>query len=50
MFEKHFNKLSEHFTNIPENDKCFKIMIHKDYAEYIFEPIVNDMTTMEAPA
>ena len=48
--KKHFNKLPEQFTNAPENDECIKIMIHKDNTEYIFEPIVNDVTIMEAPA
>jgi hypothetical protein len=47
--EKHFNKPPGHFSNIPENDKCFKITIHKDYAEYVFEPIVNDVTITEGP-
>jgi hypothetical protein len=46
---KHFNKLQGHFSNIPESDKCFKVTSHKCFAEYVFEPIVNDATITEGP-
>ena len=46
---KHFDKPRGHFKNITSNDKCFKITVQKDYAEYVFEPIVNESITTEGP-
>ena len=37
------------FVNITSTNKCFKITVQRDYAEYVVEPIVNDSTTTEAP-
>ena len=46
---KHFNKPREDFANITSSDECFKIAVHRDYAEYVVEPIVNDSTTTKGP-
>ena len=46
---KHFDKPRGHFKNITSNDECFKITVHRDYAEYVFEPIVNESSTTEGP-
>jgi hypothetical protein len=43
----YFDKPRGHFTDITSNDECFKITVHRDYAEYVVEPIVNESITTE---
>ena len=44
---KHFKKPKEFFPKRRENDECFMVTVHQNWAQFIFDPIVKDEAAPE---
>ena len=47
---KHFKKPKEFFPKPWGNDECFTVTVHQNWAEFIFDPIVNNKAAPETTA